>query len=75
MARTNRVLTSEGGGQVLETIDAPTDSIELSINAKGEPQWCVKAYGNGHEEVAAKLAELRALAEKHAAEIRAAKGP
>lgn len=54
--------------------DQAQDSIELSVNAKGEPSYCVKVYARDADDLAERLALARAVAEKHAAEIRAAKG-
>ena len=57
-----------------EVHDAAQDSIELSVNAKGEPSYSVKVYARDADDLAARLTRARGIAEKHAAEIRAAKG-
>lgn len=74
MAQTVTTTENSDGSRTTTFTDTPQDSIELSVNAKGEPSWCVKAYGHNAADLKDRLADLRALAEKHAAEIRAGKG-
>lgn len=73
MAQTTRTLSQTATGEV-EVTDAPQDSIELSVNAKGEPSWSVKVYAATDAELAERLAKSRKIAEEHAASIRAGKG-
>lgn len=66
-----------GTSQVMneeEVADLAQDSIELSLNAKGEPSWCIKAYGKTAVEVEERLAALRGVVEKQAAQARASRG-
>lgn len=78
MSQTRRSLAIERDGLGNEThaevSDVPQDSIELSVNAKGEPSWSVKVYAHDPVEGASRLEAMRKLAERHATEIRAGKG-
>lgn len=78
MSQTHRdvVASDDGKGTIVtrEVVDAPQDSIELSVNAKGEPSWSVKAYARDAGEAEERLSALRAIAEQHARDIRAGKG-
>ena len=74
MATTTRTVTDQSGQPVQrEVAEVPQDSVEISINAKGDPQWCIKAYGADATEISERIAALRHVAEEHAASIRNAK--
>lgn len=76
MSHTTRTLTNSMTGEEaeVEVTDSPQDSIEISVNAKGEPSWTVKVYAHDDQEAGDRLAKMRRLAEFHATEIRATKG-
>lgn len=74
MAQTTTTTANPDGTRTTTTTETPQDSIEVSVNAKGEPSWCVKVYGHNASDMKDRLAELRTLAEEHAASIRAGKG-
>lgn len=77
MAVTERTVYAGPDGKDIrevEVANASQDSVELSVNAKGEPSWSIKVYGRDENDITPRLAALRALAEGHAAQIRGAKG-
>lgn len=52
-----------------EVSDTPQDSIELSVNAKGQVALVVKAYGKDADDVRSRLSSLLAIAETERARI------
>lgn len=76
VALSERTVYGANGKDVtmVEIANAAQDSVELSVNAKGEPSWSIKAYGRDADDLTTRLGALRALAEMHAAQIRAGKG-
>lgn len=74
--QTRRVTTAPGqdGSTLTDEIqDLAQDSIEFSVNAKGEPSYTVKCYGKSSEEISLRIAGLRLIAEAHADQVRKAK--
>lgn len=71
-----RVQLSRGDGweNVTEVVDASQDSIEFSVNAKGEPSFTVKAYARDSTEIATRIHALLTIAEGLAADARTRKG-
>lgn len=76
VTKRDTVTSDDGKGTTVtsERIDAPQDSVEVSLNAKGEPSWSVKAYGATPEEVEERLIKLRHIAEQAALAAKQAKG-
>lgn len=74
MAQTATTTENPDGTRSTTLTDTPQDSVEISVNAKGEPSWTVKCYGHNALDLKDRLADLRTLAESHAAAIRAGRG-
>lgn len=75
---TRKVVTKSEAGDVLsvteESVESAQDSLEFSVNAKGEPSYSVKAYGQNAFEVGERLDALLTIAEAMVARVRAGKG-